>query len=399
LARLRALILRALFLRAPHALYRPDALEGRRMSEEPIAGSPGGRHFRLQFLPRWPGVKHASVPARHRSLEGVATTPRGPEARKPKLLEQVREAIRIRHYSLRTEEAYVGWIKRFILFHGKRHPLEMGEQEIAQFLSALAIDHRVSASTQNQALCAVLFLYRYVLGQSPGWLEDVVRAKRPQRLPVVLTRPELKALLGALEGVHWLMASLLYGAGLRLMECLRLRVKDIEFATNRIVVREGKGNKDRRTMLPAAVKAPLAAHLEQARQLHQHDLAQGFGRVYMPDALQRKYPHANREWGWQWVFPALQISLDPRSGEQRRHHLHESVLQRAVKEAARKVGMVKSVSCHTLRHSFATHLLEDGYDIRTIQELLGHRDVKTTMVYTHVLNRGGKGVYSPMDRL
>jgi integron integrase len=275
----------------------------------------------------------------------------------------------------------------------------MGQQEIAQFLSALAVKEHVSASTQNQALCAVLFLYRHVLGQNPGWVAEVVRAKRPQRLPVVLTRPEVKALLGALEGVHWLMASLLYGAGLRLMECLRLRVKDIDFSNNQIMGREGKGNKDRRTMLPAAVKAPLAAHLEQVRQLHRHDLAQGFGRVYMPDALQRKYPHANREWGWQWVFPALQISLDPRSGEQGRHHLHESVLQRAVKEAARKVGSAQPVSCHTLRHSFATHLLEDGYDIRTIQGLLGHRDVKTTMVYTHVLNRGGQGVYSPMDRL
>jgi integron integrase len=224
-------------------------------------------------------------------------------------------------------------------------------------------------------------------------------AKRPQRLPVVLTRPEVKALLGALEGIHWIMASLLYGAGLRLLECLRLRVKDIDVASHQILVHEGKGNKDRRTMLPAAVKEPLAAHLEHVRQLHQHDVAQGFGRVYVPDALRRKYPHANSEWGWQWVFPASQISLDPRSGEPRRHHLHESVLQRAVKEASRTIRLTKAANCHTLRHSFATHLLEDGYDIRTIQELLGHRDVKTTMMYTHVLNRGGKGVYSPMDRL
>jgi integron integrase len=305
----------------------------------------------------------------------------------------------MRHYSIRTEEAYVSWIKRFILFHGKRHPQEMREDEITRFLSALAVHGQVSASTQNQALCALVFLYRHVLGQNFGWLEDVVRAKRPQRLPVVLTRPEVRALLGALDGVHWIMASLLYGAGLRLLECLRLRVKDIDFASHQILLREGKGHKDRRTMLPAAVQEPLAAHLEHVRQRHQHDLAQGFGRVYVPDALQRKYPHASREWGWQWVFPASQISLDPRSGEHRRHHLHESVLQRAVKGAARTIGLTKAANCHTLRHSFTTHLLEDGYDIRTIQELLGHRDVKTTMIYTHVLNRGGKGLYSPMDRL
>jgi integron integrase len=215
----------------------------------------------------------------------------------------------------------------------------------------------------------------------------------------VLTRPEVKALLGALEGVHWIMASLLYGAGLRLLECLRLRVKDTDFSSHQILVREGKGNKDRRTMLPAAVKEPLAAHLEHVHQQHQHDLAQGFGRVYVPDALQRKYPYASSEWGWQCVFPASQISLDPRSGEHRRHHLHESVLQRAVKEAARTIRLSKTANCHTLRHSFATHLWEDGYDIHTIQELLGYRDVKTTMIDTHVLNRGGKGVNSPMDRL
>jgi integron integrase len=322
-----------------------------------------------------------------------------PAGRTPKLLDQVREAIRTRHYSLRTEEAYVQWIKRFILFHGKRHPLEMGAQEITQFLSALAVDGHVSASTQNQALCALLFLYRHVFDQNVGWLDGVVHAKRPQRLPVVLARQEVKALLEALEGVNWLMASLLYGAGLRLLECLRLRVKDLDFSSNQILVREGKGNKDRRTMLPAIMKGPLAAHLERVRQVHKRDLGRGYGKVYLPDALARKYPQADREWGWQWVFPASQLSLDPRSGEQRRHHLHESVLQRAIKEAARKTGLTKPASCHTLRHSFATHLLEDGYDIRTIQELLGHRDVKTTMIYTHVLNRGGKGVHSPIDRL
>jgi integron integrase len=263
----------------------------------------------------------------------------------------------------------------------------------------LAVHGRVSASTQNQALCALIFLYRHVLGLNFGWLEDMVRAKRPQRLPVVLTRAEVRVLLGALEGVHWIMASLLYGAGLRLLECLRLRVKDIDLEDHQILLREGKGHKDRRTMLPGAVQEALTAHLEQVRQQHQRDVAAGLGRVYMPDALERKYPHAGREWGWQWVFPASHVSLDPRSGEHRRHHLHESVLQRAVKESTRSAGLAKAVSCHTLRHSFATHLLEDGYDIRTIQELLGHRDVKTTMIYTHVLNRGGKGVYSPMDRL
>ena len=259
----------------------------------------------------------------------------------------------MRHYSIRTEEAYVSWIKRFILFHGKRHPLEMGEDEITRFLSTLAVHGQVSASTQYQALCALVFLYRHVLGQNLGWLEDVVRAKRPQRLPVVLTRPELKALLGALDGAHWIMASLLYGAGLRLLECLRLRVKDIDFASHQILLREGKGNKDRRTMLPAVVQEPLAAHLEHVRQRHQQDLVHGFGRVYVPNAFQRKYPHASSEWGWPWVFPGSQISLDPRSGEHRRHHLHESVLQRTVKEAARNIGLSKQASCHTLRHSLA----------------------------------------------
>jgi len=311
----------------------------------------------------------------------------------------VREAIRLRHYSLRTEDSYLHWIKRFILFHGKRHPAEMGEAEIGQFLSALAVEHHVSASTQNQALNALLFLYRHVLDLNPGWIDNVVRAKQPQRLPVVLRKHEVKALLDAMEGVHWIMGHLLYGAGLRLLECLRLRVKDIDFSANHIVVREGKGHKDRITMLPLVVKEPLVAHLSQVRELHQQDLARGFGSVYLPDALHRKYPNAPKEWGWQWVFPATQISVDPRSGEQRRHHLHEVVLQRAVRAAARRAGLIKPVGCHTLRHSFATHLLEDGYDIRTIQELLGHKDVSTTMIYTHVLNRGGKGVTSPSDRL
>ena len=320
-------------------------------------------------------------------------------AAKPRLLDQVRHAIRARHYSYRTEEAYVGWIRRYILFHGKRHPAEMGKPEIEQFLTALAVKRRVAASTQNQALAGILFLYKDVLGKDPGWLDDVVRAKRPQRLPVVLTRPEVEALLSALDGVSWIMAMLLYGSGLRLMECLRLRVKDIEFTRHEILVREGKGNKDRVTMLPGAVEDPLRVHLDRVRVVHERDLKSGFGHVQLPDALARKYPNADREWSWQWVFPASRICKDARFGPPQRFHLHESVLQRAVHDAARKVGIAKPVGPHTLRHCFATHLLETGYDIRTVQELLGHRDVKTTMIYTHVLNRGGHGVQSPADRL
>jgi integron integrase len=308
-------------------------------------------------------------------------------------------AIRTRHYSLRTEEAYVRWIKRFIFFHDKRHPLELGGEEVSQFLSALAVHETVSASTQQQALNALVFLYRAVLGRDFGWLHDVVRAKKPKRLPVVLSKEEVQALLRELKGEKWLMATLLYGAGLRLLECLRLRVKDIDFARNQLVVRAGKGDKDRLTMLPAVVKTSLVKHLKEVQRQYEDDLAHGFGRVYLPNALERKYPNANKEWGWQWVFPASQISTDPRSGEQRRHHLHESVLQRAIKEATHKARIHKPVSCHTLRHSFATHLIEDGYDIRTVQELLGHTDVRTTMIYTHVLNRGGQGVRSPADRL
>ena len=338
-----------------------------------------------------------SVPLRHNPLRaGAALQTAVP---RPRLLDQVRDAIRTRHYSYRTEEAYAGWIKRFILFHGKRHPAEMGKAEIEQFLTALAVKRNVAASTQNQALAALLFLYKDVLEIDPGWLDDVVRAKRPQRLPTVLTRKETEALLGALRGVSWLMAMLLYGAGLRLRECLRLRVKDIDFSRNEIVVREGKGNKDRVTMLPAVITDPLLAHLGRVRRLHERDLAAGFGRVALPDALAHKYPNADQEWGWQWVFPAPRICTDPRFGLPQRYHLHDSVPQRAIHEAARTVGLTKPVGPHTLRHSFATHLLLAGYDIRTVQELLGHRDVKTTMIYTHVLNRGGRGVQSPADQL
>jgi len=270
-------------------------------------------------------------------------------SRQPRLLDQVRAAIRVRHYSLRTEQTYVYWIKRFIVFHGKRHPKDMGGNEIGQFLSALAIEQKVSAATQNQALNALVFLYRHVLDLAPGVIENIVRAKRPQRLPVVLQKHEVKALLDALEGVPWLMGHLLYGAGLRLMECLRLRVKDIDFSANHLVVREGKDNKDRITRLPSVIKAPLASHLVRVRALHERDLAHGLGSVSLPDALARKYPHAPKDWGWQWVFPAKQISQDPRSGVRRRHHLYENVLQRAIRAAARQAGMVKPVGCHTLR--------------------------------------------------
>jgi integron integrase len=318
--------------------------------------------------------------------------------RAPRLLDQVRAAIRQRHFSPRTEQAYVGWIRRYVLFHDKRHPAEMGEQEVARFLSSLATAGRVSASTQNQALSALLFLYGEVLGRRLDWLQNVARAKRPIRLPVVLTRQEVESILERLTGVPWLMASLLYGAGLRLMECARLRVKDIDFERNEITVRDGKGRKDRVTLLPQSLRGPLQEHLRRVRALHQKDLARGRGRVALPGALTLKYPNADREWGWQWVFPATRFYYDRLTGLRHRHHLHESVLQRAVKDAARLAGLAKPASCHTLRHSFATHLLEGGYDIRTIQELLGHSDVSTTMIYTHVLNRGGRGVRSPLDQ-
>ena len=316
----------------------------------------------------------------------------------PRLLEQVRAAVRVRGYSRRTEKAYVAWVRRFVRFHDTRHPRELGEADVTRFLTHLAVDRKVSASTQNQALSALLFLYRDVMRKELSWLDDVVRARRPARLPVVLTRAEVTAILGRLEGVPWLMASLLYGAGLRLLECARLRVKDVDLERREIVVRDGKGGKDRVTLLPESLHDPLRAHLERMRRQHQSDLAGGTGSVELPTALERKYPRAPWEWGWQWVFPATRQYRDPATGHRRRHHLHETVLQRALKDAVRAAGLAKPASCHTLRHSFATHLLEDGYDIRTIQEILGHRDVSTTMIYTHVLNRGGRGVRSPLDR-
>jgi integron integrase len=311
----------------------------------------------------------------------------------------MRAMLRARHYSLRTEGTYLGWVKRFILFHGKRHPRDMGVQEVQQFLACLAVEGRVAASTQSQTLSAILFLYQQVLKHNIGWLHDVVRAKQPQRLPVILTRDEVAAVLRHLSGTPWIMATLLYGAGLRLLECLRLRVKDLDFAYNQIVVRDGKGQKDRVTMLPQHVQAALQQHLQDVQHLHTQDLAAGGGGVYLPDALERKYPNAHHESVWQYVFPAARLSRDPRTGSVRRHHMYKLVLQRAVHTAVRKANIAKPASCHTLRHAFATHLLEAGYDIRTIQELLGHRDVSTTMIYTHVLNRGGRGVMSPADLL
>jgi integron integrase len=317
----------------------------------------------------------------------------------PRLLDLVRDALRRRHYSYRTEQSYVDWVRRFVLFHGRRHPREMGADEVTAFLTHLARERSVSASTQNQALAALLFLYKEVLGVELPWMSAIERAKRPVHVPVVLTRDEVRALLARLEGTKWMMASLLYGAGLRLRECLKLRVKDVDFGYRQVTVRDGKGAKDRVTMLPGALLEPLRDHLARVRRLHERDLAEGYGEAWLPDALSRKYPRAGYEWGWQFAFPSRHRSADPRSGAIRRHHVFDSVLPRALAAAARAAGIAKPVRCHTLRHSFATHLLEAGYDIRTVQELLGHSDVSTTMIYTHVLNKGGRGVSSPLDRL
>jgi integron integrase len=323
---------------------------------------------------------------------------RAADAPPPRLLDAVRERIRVKHYSRRTEAAYVGWIRRFILFHDKRHPREMGGPEVEAFLTHLAVAADVAAGTQNQALSALLFLYREVLGIELPWLESVTRAKRPQRVPTVLTEAEVHRVLARLQGRDWLMASLLYGTGMRLMECARLRVKDIDFARNEITVRDGKGGKDRRTVLPARLVEPLTEQVARVREVLRGDLCSDWAGVHLPHALARKYPHAARELAWQYVFPSVQRSLDPLSGLVRRHHIDEKGLQRAMTRAVRGAGIAKPASCHTLRHSFATHLLEAGYDIRTVQELLGHKDVSTTQIYTHVLDRGGHGVRSPLDR-
>lgn len=317
----------------------------------------------------------------------------------PRLIDRVRAAIRSRHYSRRTEKAYWFWIRYFILHNNKRHPAEMGAAEVTAFLSWLATERNVAAATQNQALAALLFLYKAVLERDLPWFDDLVRAKRPVRLPVVLSEAEVRKLLEQLDGVTWMMAGLLYGAGLRLQECLMLRVKDVDFAYRQVLVRDGKGGKDRVTMLPEGAVQPLQAHLGKVRTLHRLDLAEGYGEVWLPHALSRKYPRAGYEWGWQFLFPSKTRSADPESGVIRRHHVYPDTMSRAIKRAARAARIVKPVSCHTLRHSFATHLLEAGYDIRTLQELLGHSDVSTTMIYTHVLNKGGRGVKSPLDRL
>lgn len=322
-----------------------------------------------------------------------------PSAEPPRLLDQVVAQIRTRHYSRRTEMAYVGWIKRYIFFHGKRHPLEMGGAEVEAFLTHLAVDRRVAANTQSQALSALLFLYREVLGVDLPWLDGVTRAKKPQRLPTVLNGGEVRALLACAEGVPGLVVRLLYGTGMRLLEALRLRVKDVDLSRSEIVVRDGKGQKDRVTVLPESLIAPMRERLAVTRRMFDEDVAAGRAGVWLPAALAVKYPKAPREWGWQYVFPSLVFSKDPRSDAVRRHHLDERTIQREVKRAASVAGIEKPVSPHTLRHSFATHLIESGYDIRTVQELLGHANVNTTMIYTHVLNRGGRAVKSPLDAL
>lgn len=319
--------------------------------------------------------------------------------KKPKLLVQVRSVMRQRHYSLKTEQSYIGWIKRYIYFHDKRHPEDMGKEEIISFLTHLAVNRRVSPSTQNLALNAIVFLYKEVLGREPGQFDSFQRAKRKKRLPVVFSKQEVHAILGQLTDIYWLMGNLMYGSGIRLMECLRLRVKDIDFDLNQLMVRDGKGGNDRVTILPEKLQDPLRRQIEIVRAQHQIDLDNGYGEVYLPYALARKYPRAGRDLGWQYVFPSIKLSRDPYSNVIRRHHRDEKGVQRAIKWAIRQAGIHKPGSSRTFRHSFATHLIEDGYDIRTVQQLLGHKDVSTTMIYTHVLNKGGLGVRSPADRL
>ena len=338
-------------------------------------------------------VKYANAPAPPVLLP--AASPPSP----PRLLDRLRHAIRVRHFAIRTEQTYVDWVRRFILFHDKRHPQEMGAAEVEAFLTYLAVERGVAPATQSQAKAALLFLYRELLAVQLPWLDDVVSAKPSRHLPVVLTAREARTLLGEMSGTTGLVAALLYGTGMRLLEGLRLRVKDVEFERRELLVRDGKGAKDRVTVLPESLIQTLQAQLSHARALHQRDLQAGDGAVWLPDALAVKYPRAARAWGWQWVFPSAIRSIDPRTGTERRHHLNEASIQKAVTGAARRAGIDKPCSPHVLRHSFATHMLQDGYDIRTVQELLGHSDVKTTMIYTHVLNRGGRGVLSPLDRI
>jgi len=327
----------------------------------------------------------------------ISPTPDLPAA--PKLLDRVRRAIRIRHYSIRTEEAYVYWVRVFIRFHGLRHPEEMGAREVTAFLSYLATERDVAAATQQQALSALLFLYKAVLEINLPWLDDLIRPKKPARMPTVLNHREVASLLTMIQAPHALLARLLYGTGMRLMECLRLRVKDVDFVRHEILIHDGKGAKDRVTMLPVSLIEPLQQQLARARVFFDQDRSTGRPGVYLPHALERKYPNAGCAWGWFWFFPSDRMSVDPRSQIERRHHLHEKSLQRALKLATNQAGIVKPVTVHTLRHSFATHLLQSGYDIRTVQELLGHADVSTTMIYTHVLNKGGRGVTSPLDAM
>lgn len=373
---------------SPTAVAKMKSLPGRRWHPEDRSWS----------VPDAPGMAERLAALFKSPASSAPASSGAPAGATPAVLDRMREAIRTRHYSPRTEQVYVAWVSRF-LSQTKRPLEQLGEAEITRFLSSLAEQSRVSASTQNQAFNALLFLFKEVLGREPGHLNAVVRAKKTQRLPVVLSKEEVRLVLSRMAGTPQLMASLLYGAGLRLLECCTLRVKDIDFDLNQIVVRAGKGNKDRRTMLPSYSRSALQAHLEKVRAQHQEDLSKGLGEVELPGALDRKYPKASKEWPWQWAFPATSHYTDAVTGQRRRHHLHETVLQRAFKEARIKAGIAKAAGCHTLRHSFATHLLEDGYDIRTIQELLGHSDVSTTMIYTHVLNRGGLGVRSPADRL
>lgn len=329
------------------------------------------------------------------------TTSNSEASNEPKLLDIVRGKIRLKHYSIRTEQAYTDWIKRYILHFDKQHPKDLGAAEVEAFLTHLAVARNVSANTQNQAKSALLFLYKEVLGSELPWLDDIQQAKTPKRLPVVLTQDEVSKILSRLEGTQHLVVSLLYGTGMRILEALRLRVKDVDFARKEILIRDGKGFKDRVTMLPLSLIAPLKAHLEKVKSLHEADLAKGYGAVYMPQALGKKFPYAAHDWAWQYVFPSGKLSVDPRSDEAvtRRHHVQDQAIQRAVRQAVVDADIVKPATPHTFRHSFATHLLENGYDIRTVQELLGHSDVATTMIYTHVLNKGGRGVSSPLDVL
>lgn len=320
-------------------------------------------------------------------------------AGQPRLLEQVRQMLRVQHYSLRTEESYLYWIRYFIRFHKKRHPKDMSEKEVEAFLTHLAVDRKVSPSTQNQALSAILYLYKKVLKVELPWLNNVVRAKRKTYIPVVFTREEIKQLLAQFDGTYWLIFSLIYGAGLRISECARLRVKDVDFHYKQLIIRDSKGDRDRVTVFPIPLIDPIRTHLARVKELHDQDLKNGYGNVYLPYALERKYPTAAKEWHWQYVFPSREISEDPRTKVRRRHHVYDKSLHRVIKRAMRKAGIVKPASTHTLRHSFATHLLEDGYDIRTVQELLGHKDVKTTQIYTHVLQKGGAAVRSPLERI